>query len=320
MGDFPSVRVQISVSIYMFNKMSEQQQQHQWLDQKDDSPFPQPSLKCKIINHHRLQHKPYEILVREAIRRTQESNCGSNRHQMLKYILCKYKNLKYVQTKKALSKCLRRMMYRGYIKQSKPGVFHMTHEGRALIWTNGVPFDRSVCGQQRLQMERKEAKRKAHQKLHKIVKKHWKPKSIPWRTPFRRIKKGKRKACGIILPKTRKSPEKKCPPKSAARQPIKKKSKKAKKVACKKPAKKVAVKKACRSKVRKNVGAKPKRITCKPKKVARKTKKVACKPKKVACKPKKVACKPKKVVCKPKKVACKPKKVECKPKKVECKK
>jgi len=247
-------------------------QQQQWLDHKDDSPFPQPSLKCKIINHHRLQHKPYEILVREAIRRTQESNCGSNRHQILKYILCKYKNLKYVQTKKALSKCLRRMMYRGYIKQSKPGVFHMTHEGRALIWTNGVPFDRSVCGQQRLQMERKEAKRKAHQKLHKIVKKHWQPKSIPWRTPIRRIKRSKRKACGRILHQMRPSPDRKCPPKSA-KQPVTKKSKKAaRKAACKKPAKKV---------VRQRKG----------KKVARKTKKISCKPKKTSCKPKKTVCK-----------------------------
>ena len=105
-----------------------------WLEEKDESPLPGGSLGS--------WQKPYDILIKEAINKTKMDKEGSNRQQIFDYVRCRYPNMKYQQTKKGISRAIRRMAASGHIKQPKPGYFNVTPKGQSLKWQYGTKFDR----------------------------------------------------------------------------------------------------------------------------------------------------------------------------------
>ena len=169
-----------------------------WLDVEDETFFLDPSKA--------QWQKPYDILIKEAIYKTQEQKkCGSDRKTMLKYILCRYPNLKYTKTKKGLGKAVRRMVASGHIKQSVPGMYVVTKKGQSLKWQYGTRFDRTICGQKKLC---EEAQMRRKRNSCKKVKRRSKVKS--WKKVKRTVKRNKCATYGRVPVKKRKSPVKKC--------------------------------------------------------------------------------------------------------------
>ena len=176
-------------------QQQQQREEENWLDVQDDSFFLDPSKA--------QWQKPYDILIKESIYKTQQDKkCGADRHQMLRYILCAYPNLKYTKTKKGLAKAIRRMVASGHIKQSVPGMFVVTPKGASLKWEFGKRFDRTICGQKKLNDQAKARRKRCSRKKR----------SKPWKKIKRTIRRSEK--CGTkygrVPIKRRKSPVKKC--------------------------------------------------------------------------------------------------------------
>lgn len=110
--------------------------------------------------------KPYDILIKEGIRKcykcreNRSDHVGVSRKAIFNYIRGKYHNMKYLSTQKGLARALRRMTKSGHVAQKKAGYFHLTHKGNLLQWQYGKKFNRTICGQKQLHIERKELRKK----------------------------------------------------------------------------------------------------------------------------------------------------------------
>jgi len=154
--------------------------------------------------------KPYDVLIREAIGKTQQGCNGSKRMEIFRYIRCKYQNMKYKSTLKGVGNALRRMIASGHIVQVCPGRYARTK--KPIYWKNGVKFDRTICGQE------KERKRRQARKNRCAPPECY----IPWKTPCKRNYRRcvprcppKRRSCAPrrkpCRPKQRRCPPR-CPP------------------------------------------------------------------------------------------------------------
>jgi len=110
--------------------------------------------------------KPYDILIKEGIRKCQKcrenksNHDGASRKDIFNYIRSKYHNMKYLSTQQGLARALRRMTRSGHVAQKKSGYFHLTKKGQKLQWEYGKKFDRTICGQKALYHEMQSRRKK----------------------------------------------------------------------------------------------------------------------------------------------------------------
>jgi len=153
-------------------------------------------------------HKPFDILIRTAIRASRCSN-GVPRCDIIKHILCNNPQLKTQYTVKAVGKALKRMVSSGHLCRPCPGYFLLTQKGRSIQYRCGQKFDRTICGQKRmLQAAKARARRRSCNRRKKCP-----PKPCP--------RKRRRRCPPKPCPPRRRCPPKPCPRKRRRRCPPK---------------------------------------------------------------------------------------------------